>query len=197
MIFKTLGVLAILLQIAGFIPYILNILKGKTKPERASFWIFSLLVGVALVAQVLDKITWAAILVFVSFLCVLTIAILSLKYGYGKIHRRDTVSIIIALLGVIIWQLTSKPLVAVTMVILVDFAGFWLTLLKTWKAPYTETLFAWVASGVAGILAIIATQNNSAIQIAYLLYSTIANCLISLLIVYRRKFSLNIETSEQ
>jgi hypothetical protein len=187
MIFSVLGIIAIILQISGFIPYILDIFKGKTKPERASFWIFSLLVGVALVAQLLDKITWAAALVLVSFLCVLTIAVLSLKYGYGKFHRRDTCSIILAIIGVIIWQVTSKPLVAIAMVILIDFSGFWLTLIKTWKAPNTETLFAWAASGVAGILAIIATQNYSAVQIAYLLYSAIANCLISLLIVYRRK----------
>jgi len=196
MIFSVLGVAAIILQIAGFIPYILDILKGKTKPERASFWIFTLLVGVTLVAQLLDNVTWAAALVFVSFLCVFTIAILSLKFGYGKFHRRDTVSIILAIIGVIIWQITSEPLIAVAMVILIDFSGFWLTLLKTWKAPHTETLFAWAASGMAAALAIIATQNYKAIQIAYLLYSALAGFLISLMIIYRRKFSADITIPE-
>ncbi|MBX4190930.1 hypothetical protein KW794_02470 [Candidatus Saccharibacteria bacterium] len=187
MLLSALGVAAITLQIAGFIPYVIDILKGKTKPERASFWIFSLLVGVTLVAQLLDNITWAAALVFTSFLCVLTIAVLSLRYGYGSFHTRDTVSIILAIIGVLVWQVTSEPLVAIAMVILIDFAGFWLTLLKTWKAPHTETLFAWVASGLAAILAIIASQNHKAVQIAYLLYSALAGCLISALIIYRRK----------
>jgi hypothetical protein len=186
MIFTALGIGAIILQVAGFIPYIVDIIKGKTKPERASFWIFSLLVGVALTAQLIDEVTWAATLVFVSFLCVFTIAVLSLKYGYGTFHKRDTASIIVAILGVIIWQLTSEPLIAIAMVIFVDFAGFWLTLVKTWQAPHTETLFAWAASGLAAIFAIVATQSFKAVQIAYLFYSALANLLISGLIIYRR-----------
>jgi hypothetical protein len=186
MIFTALGISAVTLQVAGFIPYIVDIIKGKTKPERASFWIFSLLVGVALTAQLIDEITWAAILVCASFLCVFTIAVLSLKYGYGTFRKRDTASIIVAILGVIFWQLTSEPLIAITMVILVDFAGFWLTLVKTWQAPHTETLFAWAASALAAIFAIVATQNFKAVQFAYLFYSALANLLISGLIIYRR-----------
>ncbi len=190
-----LGVTAIILQIVGFFPYIRDILRGKTKPERASFWIFSLLIGVTLVAQLSDKVTWAAALVATSLLSVLAIAILSIRYGYGTFHKRDTVSILLAVVGVIVWQLTSEPLIAVIMVIFVDFAGFWLTLVKTWKAPETETLFAWAAGALAATFAIIATQNFAAVQISYLLYSAIANWFISVLIIYRRKVLAVAKTS--
>ena len=187
MLLTILGLSAVILQVGGFLPYIRDILIGKTKPERASFWIFSLLTSVSLVVQLSDKISWATALLATSLLTLLTIATLSIKYGYGSFHMRDTLSVLFAIMGVILWQLTSQPLIAVSIVILIDLSGVWLILLKVWEAPQTETLFAWAAGALAATFATIAAQSLDPVQIGFIGYSAIANWLIVILIIYRRK----------
>lgn len=182
-----IAILGIILQLIGFVPYIVDIFRGKTKPERASFWIFTLLIVITIAAQLSQGLTWATVLLMVWAFNTGFIALLSLKYGYGTFKRRDFVSVIVALIGVVLWWVTDQPLVAALIVVGVDFAGFWLTLVKTWAAPYTETMIAWLLSGLGALCALIAAATFDPVQISYLLYSVIANLGIVWIIVYRRR----------
>lgn len=183
----TIAILGIILQLVGFVPYIVDIFKGKTKPERASFWIFTLLIVITIAAQISQGLTWATVMLIVWALSTGSIAVLSLKYGYGRFKRRDFISVGVAILGVGLWWLTNQPLISVLIVICVDFAGFWLTLVKTWEAPHTETMIAWFLSGLGAACALIATASLDPVQVSYLLYSVIANLGIVGVIIYRRQ----------
>jgi hypothetical protein len=122
------------------IPYIRDIFRHKTKPERAMWWIYTVLFSVLFVAQMSAGAEWLLIVSAGYVLSSAIIAALSVKYGYGSFHKRDLFSLGVAGLGLILWAITNNPLVAVLIVIVVDFAGFWLTLVKTWHAPHSERL---------------------------------------------------------
>ncbi len=81
------------------------------------------------------------------------IAVLSLRFGYGHFHRKHHLSLAFAAIGVVLWRLTNDPLVALVVVIVVDFVAFYLTITKTWHAPDTETLCAWIFASIAGLCA--------------------------------------------
>jgi hypothetical protein len=115
------------------------------------------------------------------------IAVLSLRYGYGKFHKRDIISLVIAAFGLVAWLIANKPIIAILIVIVIDFAGFWLTLLKTWKAPYTETLISWQLACLSSVLSVFAAGSLKPAIILYPLYSVVGSALLVWLIMFRRR----------
>lgn len=118
------------------------------------------------------------------------VAVLSFKYGHGVFRRKDLGALLIAGIGIVLWRLTDAPLYALTIVILVDLLGMWLTMTKTWKEPETETLSTWLISGTAGLLGVCAVAKVTPIEIAYPLYICGANIVIATIILARRKRTL-------
>ncbi len=150
------------------------------------WWVYSVLFTVLFVAQMSAGAGWLLVLTSGYVLSSILIAALSLKYGYGKFHRRDLISLLVAGVGLLIWWLFSQPLLAIIMVIIIDFAGFWLTLVKTWHAPHTETLISWQLSLIAGAVGIFSIKTWSAATLAYPIYAVLGMALIVWLIMYRR-----------
>jgi hypothetical protein len=180
------AVIAGTLGIAGLFPYFRDIFRHKTKPERAMWWIYTFLFTLLFFAQKSAGAHWLLIVSAGYVLSSFLIAILSVKYGYGKFHKRDTISLIIAALGIILWQLTNSPLIAILIVIVIDFAGFWLTLVKTWHAPHSETLISWQLSLIGAVLSVFSAGTWKFTIIIYPLYAVLGTTLLVWLIMYRR-----------
>jgi len=181
-----IGGLAAVINTLGLIPYIRDIFKNKTKPERAMWWIYAVLFTVLFAAQLKTSAGWLLLVTGAYIFSAVFIAILSIKYGYGSFHKRDFISIAVAVLGLCLWILTDNPLLAILMIIVVDAAAFWLTLLKTWKAPHTETLVAWQAAFVSAILSLFTVRYWELSVFIYPLYAVAGTALIVCVIMYRR-----------
>ncbi|HSX36448.1 MAG TPA: hypothetical protein VLH84_05965 [Patescibacteria group bacterium] len=182
----TLGALAGMLQFISIVPYLVDIFRGKTKPERATWWIWLLLNLVSLGAQVGAHARWSLLLTAGQTIVTAAVAVLSLRHGYGKFHRKDMAAVGVAIVGVGLWWLLKSPLAALIVVVLVDLTGFWLTIEKTWKAPQTETLATWAISAVSGTLGALAVGALNATQLLYPLYIMTGNWLMVSIIIYRR-----------
>lgn len=180
------GITGGIICLCASIPYILDIFRHETKPERAMWWIYSFLFVLLFAAQASARSGWVLVVTAEYILSSLLTAILSLKYGFGSFHKRDYVSIAIAAAGILIWWLTGSPLLAIIMIIIVDFAGFWLTLLKTWYAPHSETLISWEISLVGSVLSIFATGRFSLTVTIYPVYAALTITLLVWEIRYRR-----------
>jgi hypothetical protein len=183
----TFGILSAVVNTIGLFPYIKDILRHKTKPERATWWIWLALGSVAISAQIAAGATWSLFMVGAQTTAVAVIAFLSLKYGYGTFKRKDFLSLLIAMLGLVLWKVTSDPLYALLIVVAVDALAVWLTASKTWKAPHTETLIAWILSSLAGLFGLLAVGKLDLTQLIYPLYILVANSSVTWIIIYRRK----------
>jgi hypothetical protein len=150
------------------------------------WWIHTALFMLLFAAQLKADAKWLLIISGEYVLTSLIIAILSVKYGFGSLHKRDGVSLIIAVLGLAFWIITDKPLVAILSVIVIDFAGFWLTLVKTWHAPHSETLVTWQLNCASAIISLFAISNWTFTIVSYPLYAVLGTVLIVWLIMYRR-----------
>ncbi|HRC28524.1 MAG TPA: hypothetical protein PKV96_04030, partial [Candidatus Saccharimonas sp.] len=64
-------------------PYLRDIFRHKTKPERATWWIWLTLNMIAFFAQLAAGATWSLGLMAGQLLAVGLIAVLSLRFGYG------------------------------------------------------------------------------------------------------------------
>lgn len=184
-----LGISSAVINTIGIVPYLRDIFKHKTKPERATWWIWLMLSVVAFSAQVAAGARWSLFMTGAQTLAVAAIAFLSVKFGYGKFHRKDFTSILITIAGVILWLFTKQPIAALLIVICLDILALWLTLTKTWKAPGTETLIAWVLAAISGFLGLLAVGKFDITELIYPFYITLGNSLMVFTIVYRRQSS--------
>lgn len=185
-VLATFGIAAGVLNTVGLVPYIRDIFRHKTKPERATWWVFLGLSAFALIGQIQAGAHWSLVATAADMFAELLIALCSLKYGYGRLHRRDWAALAIAALGIGIAQILNSPLLALLVVIGVDTVGMWLTIYKTWSAPHSETLISWaLATGAAG-LSIVAVGKLNLAQLVYPAYIFLANGWLTCIIIARR-----------
>jgi len=172
------GYISVLLSIAMIFPYIRDIFRLETKPERGSWFIWTVLGFIAFFSQLAKGATDSLWLTVGQTTSVLIIFLLSLKYGYGGLGKRDIRALVGAGVGLILWYLTREASYALVFVILVDSIGTFLTLTKSYKDPGSETLSTWVMSGTSGIFGMLAVGSLNLILLVYPFYIVLANYVI-------------------
>ncbi|MDD5437587.1 MAG: hypothetical protein PHC70_00370 [Patescibacteria group bacterium] len=181
------GYISAVLSILMIIPYVRDILKKKTRPERASWFIWTVLGFIAFASQLAKGATHSLWLTAGQTLAVLVVFILSIKFGTGGLVSRDIKALIAAGFGLFMWYITSEPLFALVMVIFVDGTGTLLTAIKAYQEPETETLITWLISGTSGIFGVLAVGNFDPVLVAYPVYIVAANFIIASLLLLGRK----------
>lgn len=180
------GLLSGILPVLGVIPYDQDIFRHKTKPHRGSFFIWSMLGGIAFFTQLAKGATWSLFLPGADTLATLSIFALSIRYGVGGLNKRDIVGLIIASLGLVIWYFTDQPLIALLIVIGVDAVGTALTLVKTWEEPHSETFLSWLLAALGGLFAVFAVGRLSFGLLVYPVYILLANGAVNMVVLMRR-----------
>jgi len=180
------GISSGLLNLIATVPYILDVLRGNTKPERATWWMWFILSVVGFFAQLAAGAHWSLVLSATSSIVGGITALLSIKYGFGRFHRRDGAALFITGLGVMLSFVYRDPLIAVVTVVLIDALGGGLTLYKTWYAPYTENLLAWQISTVGTLCGVLAVGKYHPAIFLSPLSNFLINVMMLVLILYRR-----------
>lgn len=150
-----LGVFAGVLSLAGNIPYVIDTLKGKTKPHRVTWGIYFLLNIIFLANQTAAGATSSLWLIISFTLSSLTIFLLSLKFGVGGTTKTDIIVLIGALSGVVIWQILDTPAASVIANVLVSLISSIPTFQKAYLQPASETKLKWILGSIAALFAAI------------------------------------------
>ena len=184
---EILGYSSGILMMISSVPYIRDILKGKTKPERATWFIWSVLMIIAFFAQVASGGTFSTLLTVGDTIVVIVIFILSIKHGMAGWMMRDKLALVGAGISLILWYFTKNPAIALLIVIFIDFLGGWLTIVKSYENPQSETMISWFISSVAGFLGVLAVGEMNFILLAFPLYICLINLTIGLTIFFGRR----------
>jgi hypothetical protein len=157
-------------------PYLIDILKGKTKPQRTTWFIWSVQGVIAFGSQVSLGAHWSLVFAGMNAAGNLAVFLLSLKFGVGGGWKRiDVAALTIACVGLVVSLIAKAPLVALIGVIVADFAGVIPTLHKTYLLPKSETTITWLALGTSSLLAIFSVGSWKFSLLLYPLYMTFAN----------------------
>ena len=182
------GLSAGILSAVCYIPYIRDVLSGSTRPERASWFIWSILGSIAFFSQLNKGATDSLWLTAVQTIGVTVVFLLALQRGTGGLNRRDIYSLIVAGFGLLLWYFTNNAIYALILVIIVDCAGAILTLLKAYEDPKSETLITWLLAGIAGIFAMASVGTWNIELLAYPIYIAVINlAVVGAMILGRRK----------
>lgn len=180
-------VLSVIFIFASVTPYVIDILKGKTKPNIVSWLTWTMLTLAATIAEIAAKEYVTAIVTAASAASTLIIVLLGLYYGHAKYSTFDIVCQVGVILGFVLWYAFNSPLAAVLAALVIDFIGALPTVRHSWLKPHEETWVTFVISSIGALFAIFALNTYSLISLSYPIYLLIMNAIIAFVIVYRLK----------
>ena len=181
------GILSGFLIICAYSFYIVAILRGYTKPNRATWFMLS---AISLVIALSYKdlgatdTLWAAL---ADLFGTLIIAVLAIFYGIGGWNHFDKWCIAVAVFCIALYiGFPEYPLFILLITLLMDGAAMAPTIKHAYTAALEEDQFAWGITLAANILTVVAIGTWTFSVAVYPLYMLIINGSIFALIVYGR-----------
>jgi len=140
MIDERFVILGVLLVFYGALHYIIDTLKGKTKPNRVTWFFWALAPGIAFIAELDKGVGYQSLFTFIAGFNPFLILIASFvnKNAYWKLHRADYFYGFIALMAIVLWRITGDANLAILFAILADGAAAIPTVIKSYYKPETE-----------------------------------------------------------
>ena len=182
-----LGILATVIALVSYIPYLYTIVKGTTRPHGFSWFVFGILTAIGFAAQVTGGAGAGAwVMGFSGGVCFL-IAGLSFFKGTFDPTRSDWGTFIAALAAIPLWLATDNPLYAVILITIIDALAFWPTIRKAYFYPREELMFTYTLSGLKFFIALLATQSFSLITVLYPASLVLMNWLFVAMVLARRR----------
>ena len=179
-----------ILTIVSALPYVINVLKRKTKPRIVSWFIWGVLTGGSCVAAFSEGQYATGIMLTFSSLASFVIVLLGWKLGDKKFERLDVVCLIGAVIGIILWRLLDSPSIAVLVMILTDFIGGIPTIVHCWRKPFEETWPTFMMGCIGSICTLLALSNWQITSFAFPLFIA-SNSLTSTIIILTRRYYLS------
>jgi hypothetical protein len=143
---EILVIVASLLALAGNIPYLLDVVKGRVKPHPYTWFVWTIVSCVVFFGQVAKGAGLAAIPTAVAEIFTIIIFLFSIKYGFKNPPKIDKYFLALALLGIVPWIITKDPTLSVITVVSIDLVAFIPTFRKTYCHPKTEASLLYAAN---------------------------------------------------
>jgi hypothetical protein len=184
---ESLGLIAILIGLVSYVPYFINIFRGKTKPHAFSWLIWAVLTGIAFAAQVTEKGGAGSWVTGVTALACFFIFVLALFKGFRHFPVFDWLTLAIACVSIIIWKLTNDPTISVILITVIDAIGFLPTFRKGFMRPFEETATTFTLSAIKFVPALFALESFTIATWLYPASLVLMNGLFVCMLLIRRK----------
>lgn len=152
------GVLAVSVSVIGFAEYLYSAYKKKIKPQRVTWAIFIALSIIGVITQY--NLGARASLYYFSWILLVDIIVLAFALrkdgGVGGTSKIDYTSIVLVMLSLGLWWYYNSALIGLLLSVIPTFIAAFLTALKAYKTPSTESLFMWSMGVLSGILSMLA-----------------------------------------
>ena len=180
------ALLSMILSLVAFIPYAGGMVRGVVKPHLFSWLIWTLVTGLIALAQLAEgggAGAWATVMI--CFLCGVTL-VASLFCGETSRTRFDWICLGLALTAIPLWLLTKTPVLAVSLLTLIEYIAMGPTLRKTLKNPHSENLSFYVICVFKYALAAMALDQWSYTTALYPIATGLMALIFITIVVMRR-----------
>jgi hypothetical protein len=187
MIDERFAILGALISFLGIVVYIIDTAKGTTKPNRVTWFLWSLVPFIGFVAQIKEGVGLGSALTFVSGFGPFLVLIASLlnKKSYWDLKKFDLVCGGIALIGVVLWYLTQDANWAILFSITADGFAAMPTVLKSFKNPETESYLAYLGGLLGALLTLFTIKEWEFANYSFPLYILFICTTLTILIRFR------------
>ena len=184
---QVVGFSAGLLEFSAFLLYYLSIFQGKTRPNRATWFVLTV-VGVLIVVSYYASGARETLWVPISYAVgPLIVFLLSIKYGEGGWAPFDRWSLLACLVSIILWKVLQSSEISLFFSILIDFFGLLPTLKKSYLDPQSEDKIAWSVTSLSNFLNIFAVSSWTFAIGFYPVYMFLVNGLVTAFLFLRKQ----------
>lgn len=169
--------------------YLRDTLKGETKPNRVTFFLWGAAPLISFLAQ---KEGGGGIqILYTLLIALMPLAILAASFydkkAYWKITQFDVGCGIISVIALALLLFAGQPLFALAFSIIADlFAGV-PTIIKSYKYPDTETVTAYALEIVSSLIVVLTIHNWTFVNYFFVAYILFMNTLFTSLLVFSPK----------
>jgi hypothetical protein len=191
---QLLSAAAIVVTFVAFLPYIISIQRGVTKPHVFSWVIWGLTTFTVFLAQLAGSAGLGAWPIGVSGIITIYIAILAyLKRSDSDITKTDWAFFFAALSALPFWYITADPMWAVVILTAVDVIGFGPTIRRAYLYPHGESISFFAMFATRNLLVFLALEHYSLTTVLFPVAVGIACLIVILLLAYRRRLPAGIQ----
>jgi len=170
MIDERFTILGSIIAMIGGLSYLIATIKGRVKPNKVSFLLWSFAPLIAFTAQIKEGVGFLlALITFVAGIEPFLIFVASFlnKKAEWKLNRFDLACGAVAVLGLILWQITKTGNIAIGFSILAEIA------------------WPWLATSIGVVLTLLTLTGLTFANSSFIIYLLIVNFIIFSLIQFR------------
>lgn len=169
--------LAVALDLAGGISYLIDTIKGKVKPNKVSWLLWGLVPMIAFAAQLKQGVGLTSLMTFaVGFSPILIFCASFLnKKAEWKLTSFDITCGILSVLGILLWLVSRVGNLAIVFSILADLLAGIPTTVKAFKAPETENSLAFSLAGLAAVITLLTIKQWDFAHYSFASYTFLYN----------------------
>lgn len=180
--------LAVAINVVGACIYAYSVVRGKTRPNRVTWFILSFAPLLAFAAMISQGVSFResvfTLETGISPLIIFASTFFS-KQPKWKITRFDLVCGALSIVGFSLWLILKEGNIAIIFALIADGLAFLPTLVKAFKYPETESPYAFIMGAIAAIIALAILTTWDFKHVAFPLYILIADILATLFIYFK------------
>lgn len=187
MINQNFVIVGAIIAAVGSLSYLIDTLKGRVKPNRVSFLLWSLAPLIAFFAEVKQGVGIQALMTFIVGFLPLTIFIASFvnKKAVWNLTGFDLMCGALSIIGLVLWFITKSGNIAIIFSILADGLAAMPTIVKSFNYPETESAWPYFASTISAILTLLTVKVWNIANIAFPLYIVLITLVIFSLVQFK------------
>ncbi len=185
--------LGLLFNVFGTAKYIIATLRGQTKPNRVTFFLWALAPLIAFAAQIHEGVGLSSLMTFIVGFNPLLIFLASFvnKRSVWKLHTLDKVCGALSLVGLGLWLIFQTGEIAILFAIAADALAAIPTVVKSYHEPETENPWPFIAGIVSATVALLTAKVYDFATISFPVYILLICIILVYLIALRRRSTNN------
>ncbi len=181
------SVVAVILTLVGYAPYLWDVLKKKTEPHVFTWFVFTIAGVIAYALQVFGGAGVGSWSLLVACVISFVIFLLSLRVGNKHIAFSDIFFLLLSLVALYLWLVVKQPILSAILATSVELLGFLPTVRKSWNSPYSETLFMYEVCVVRFGVSVFSLESLNILTLLYPAAWLITNVAFVAFLIARRK----------
>lgn len=188
---EIIGSITVILAFVALVPYVIDILKNKTRPHMFTWIVWAMVTILAFLGQWQKGGGPGSWTTGVTGILTIVITLLALIKGSKDITKSDIVIFIGALIALIPWTLTKDPTLSIIILTIIDALAFIPTIRKTAKNPESETFVSYILHFIRHSLSIFALANYNLATYLYPATLSVMNLIVIFVIMKSKKKIFN------
>jgi len=179
--------LAIIFQLAGFVPYYINICKKTARPHLFSWTTWGILPGLGFVLSYSKGGGEGSWVFAMEMALCLGIAVYALFKGEKNIKHIDWITFISAVIIIIFYIFTRNAVLSVVLAATIDFIGYFPTIRKSYLKPHDEPALGYFLAFLSFLFSVGALQAYNFVTLFYPLTLIATNGIFTSFLLIRRR----------